>query len=280
MIIDYIKLKLYRRFQKRFRLRKTKILNYTVFYNDPRSLFSEYKLIFKDKIYHFGSENNSPLIVDGGGHIGLAVLYFKHIYPKSKIMIFEPDPEALPLLKRNIETNDLKNISDITGRESLEFASLATGKSKLSPVDSLANITIYPLGLGDQEAEVYLENSGTDAAKIGNSNLGTKIKTVKLSDYINSEIDFLKLNIEGAELNVIKDLELNNKLNNIKEMVIEWHSFAEQSQNLGELLTILEKNNFKYLINHYDYLINKVLKPPFSLKDKTQYYLLIYAKKI
>lgn len=180
----------------------------------------------------------------------MAAIYFKHIHSKSKITIFEPDPEALPLLKKNIETNDLKNI------------------------------TIYPLGLSDQEAEAYLENSGTDGAKIGNSNLGNKIKVVKLSDYINSEIDFLKLNIEGAELKVIKDLELNNKLNNINELVIEWHSFAGQNQNLGELLTILEKNNFKYLINHYDYLINKALRPPFCLGDKTQYYLLIYAKKI
>lgn len=250
MLTDFIKLKFYRRFQKRFRPRKTKILNYAVFYNDPRSLFTEFRTIFRNKIYHFDSLAESPTIIDGGGHIGLAVLYFKHIYPKSKIMIFEPDPEALPLLKKNIEINDLKNI------------------------------TIYPLGLSGQEAEAYLENSGTDGAKIGNSNLGNKIKVVKLSDYINSEIDFLKLNIEGAEFKVIKDLELNNKLKNINEMVIEWHSFAGQSQNLGELLTILERNNFKYLINHYDYLINKVLRPPFSLKDKTQYYLLIYAKKI
>ncbi|MEK7507169.1 MAG: FkbM family methyltransferase [Patescibacteria group bacterium] len=197
-----------------------------------------------------GSSAKSPAIIDGGGHIGMAALYFKHIHPKSKIMIFEPDPEALSLLRKNIKTNDLKNI------------------------------IIYPLGLSDQETEEYLENSGTDGAKIGNSNLGNKIKTVKLSYYINSEIDFLKLNIEGAELKVIKDLELNNKLNNISEMVIEWHSFVGQSQNLGELLTILERNNFKYLINHHDYGINKVLRPPFSLKDKARYYLLIYAKKI
>jgi len=179
----------------------------------------------------------------------MAAIYFKHIHPKSEIMIFEPDPEALPLLKKNIETNGLKNI------------------------------TIYPLGLSDRETEVSLENSGTDGAKIGTAGNGdNKIKLDKLSSYINRGIDFLKLNIEGEETAVLKDLAESGKISMVKEICIEWHSFASQNQNLGELLNTLERNGFKYLINHFDYQINLHLKPPFSVSDKTQYYLLVYAK--
>ena len=248
-MFTYLKLKFLRRLQKRFVSHQTKILNYTVFYNDPRSLFSEYKLVFKDKIYHFESETNSPLVIDGGGHIGLATLYFKKLYPDSEILIFEPDKEALSMLKKNLEINKIK-------------------KTK-----------IYEVGISNKKDIISFQNSGTDGAKI-NPQGDDVISIDRLSNHLDGSVDFLKLNIEGEELNVIKDLEETNELSLIKQMCVEWHSFAGQRQNLGEFLSILERNNFKYLINHFDYRINPRLKPPFKLSEKTQYYLLIYAKKI
>lgn len=245
----YLKLKLYKRFQKRFAPHQTKVLGYDLFYNDPRSLFSEYKLIFKDKIYHFDSDKESPLIVDGGSHIGLSVIYFKHIYPKAKIIAFEPDKEILVLFKKNIEANELQDVKMVES------------------------------GLHSKDGELGFSSDQTDGGKISNDN-SKSIKVERLSKYINSDVDFLKLNIEGAELDVLKDLDANNKLGLIKEICLEWHSFAGQEQNLGKLLLILEKNKFKYLINHFDYRVNPRLRPPFKLSSKTQYYLLIYATKI
>lgn len=248
-MLTYLKLKLYRRLQKRFAPHQTRILGYDFFYNDPRSLFSEYKLIFKDKIYHFESDKESPLIIDGGSHVGLSIIYFKHIYPKAKIIAFEPDKEILDLLRKNIETNKLQDVK------------------------------IVESGLHSKDGELGFSSDQTDGGKISNDSSGS-IKVERLSRYIDSDVDFLKLNIEGAELDVLKDLDINNKLELIKEICLEWHSFADQEQNLGELLLILEKNKFKYLINHFDYRVNPRLRPPFKLSDKTQYYLLVYAKKI
>ena len=248
-MLTHLKLKFYRRFQKRFVPHQTKILNYTVFYNDPRSLFSEYKLIFKDKIYHFESENNSPLIIDGGGHIGLATLYFKNLYPDSEVLIFEPDKEALSFLNKNIEFNEIKRAKT------------------------------YEVGISDKKDTINFQDSGTDGAKVCLQGSGT-INIDRLSGYLNKTVDFMKLNIEGEELNVLKDLEETNKLGLVKQMCVEWHSFAGQNQNLGEFLSIFERNNFKYLINHFDYRVNPRLRPPFKLSGKTQYYLLIYATKI
>lgn len=248
-MFTYLKLKLLRRCQKRFVPHQTKISNYTVFYKDPRSLFSEYKLIFKDKIYHFESRTDSPLIIDGGGHIGLATLYFKKLYPDSEIIIFEPDKETLPILKKNLQINDIKNVK------------------------------IHEVGLSNKEGTVKFQNTGTDSAKLGLEGNGV-INVGKLSNYIDKPVDFMKLNIEGEELSVLKDLEETNKLGLIKQLCVEWHSFAGQEQDLGEFLSILERNKFRYLINHFDYRVNPRLKPPFQLSDKTQYYLLVYATKI
>lgn len=250
MNIDYMKLRFYRRFQKRFFSHKTKIWGYVVFYNDPRSLYSEFKNIFLNKIYHFESESKNPLIIDGGGHIGLATFYFKKIYPDSRIIIFEPDIQSLKLLKKNLETNKIKET------------------------------TVWPIGLSNRRAEAEIENSGTDGAKVGTAQNGKNIiRLDKLSNYLDRETDFLKLNIEGEETAVLKDLAESGKISLIKKMCLEWHSFAGQPQNLGELLIILEKNNFKYLINHFDYKINPRLKPPFKAADKIQYYLLVYAER-
>lgn len=248
-MFTYLKLKLLRRLQKRFVPHKTKVLNYIVFYNDPRSLFSEYKLIFKDKIYHFESENNSPLIIDGGGHIGLATLYFKNLYPNSEILIFEPDKKVLSFLNKNIKINGIKQAK------------------------------VYEIGISNKKDTVRLQNSGTDGANV-NPQGDSSINTDRLSGYISKAVDFMKLNIEGEELNVIRDLDETNKLGLIKQMCLEWHSFSGQGQNLGELLSVLEKNGFKYLINHFDYRVNPRLRPPFKLPEKTQYYLLVYATKI
>lgn len=248
-MFTYLKLKLCRRLQKRFIPHQIKILNYTVFYNDPRSLFSEYKLIFKDKIYHFESENNSPLIIDGGGHIGLATLYFKNLYPDSEILIFEPDKKVLLMLNKNIKVNGIK-------------------KAK-----------VHEIGVSNRKDTINFQDTGTDDAKVNPQGSST-VNVDRLSNYLNRTVDFMKLNIEGEELNVLKELEETNKLWLIRQMCVEWHSFAGQSQNLGEFLSILERNNFRYLINHFDYRVNPRLKPPFKLSDKTQYYLLIYATKI
>ena len=248
MFWTYLKLKLNRRLLKRFGVRKTKVLNFTVHYNDTRSLFSEFKNIFIDKIYHFTSANPTPTIIDGGGHIGLSTLYFKHIYPSAKITIFEPDAVSLEMLRKNI------------------------GDNKLS------DITLVESGLYSSDKKVSFIANQTDASKITEAG-NQEIPVERLSKYITSEVDFMKLNIEGSELEVLTELQQSGKLSNIKEMCIEWHSFSRQSQNLGELLTILEKNNYKYLINHFDYRVNKVLKPPFKVEDKTQYYLLVYAKR-
>ena len=70
------------------------------------------------------------------------------------------------------------------------------------------------------------------------------------------------------------------KLKKFKKVIIEWHSFRKDKQNIDELLSILKKNNFKYIINDFGRESNPAVKTPFYLDNNTQFYLLIYAKKI
>lgn len=245
----YWKLKILESAAVRFKERTIKILGFHIHYCDLRSLYMEFKDIFKNGIYYFQANNDAPKIIDGGGFIGISVLYFKYLYPKSSIIVFEPSPSAFTYLKKNIHENNV------------------------------SGVTLVEKGLSGENAEMRFEESGRDAGKISTEGL-KKISATQLSSYINSSLDFLKLNIEGAELAVLRDLDKNDSLRYIKELCLEWHSFKEESQNLDEILAILKKNNFKYLINHFDYITNRAVRPPFRLDHKTQYYLLVYAKKI
>src|SRR3954466_14635128 len=50
---------------------------FTIHYVDLMSVFMEYKDIFGHAIYHFDSDKRYPRVIDGGGYIGMSVLYFK-----------------------------------------------------------------------------------------------------------------------------------------------------------------------------------------------------------
>jgi hypothetical protein len=66
---------------------------------------------------------------------------------------------------------------------------------------------------------------------------------VQLSEFINQKVDFLKIDIEGAELSVLK--EIQGKLNMVKYIFIEYHSVVNKEQEFDLLLSILKKEGFR-----------------------------------
>ena len=238
------RIKLLLKNKERFKEYKIKISNYIIYLNDPLSFYYEFRDIFKNQIYYFYTEKKDPFIIDGGGFIGASVVYFKNIYPDSEILVFEPDKNALNFLHKNIETNQLKNIKVIES------------------------------GLYSEDTELNFNPDNADGGKIDEAG-DLEIKVEKLSKYINKNVDFLKLNIEGAELEVFQDLDKNDKWKFINELCIECHSFKGEGQDLDEILKILKYNNFKYYISNFE----GSPKGKFCLDENTQFYLLVYAKK-
>lgn len=225
-----------------------KLGKYSVEYIDSLSMYHEFKDIFEKQIYYFDSKKISPLIIDAGGYIGLSVLYFKSIYPQAHITVFEPDPNIFLVLKRNIEANNLKAVKLINA---------GLGKINIS-------------------TDFYPDHSdGGSIFKTNTNNKTTKIYVVKLSSFINQPVDLLKMNIEGAEGDVFEEIE--NKLHFIKEIIFEYHAFHNLTQNLGKILTILDRNSFRYLITN---AVGNKINIPFHLPKKYQYFNLIYAKQI
>ena len=196
--------------------------------------------IFKEKCYEFKSETKSPLIIDCGSNIGLSIIYFKKLFPDSKIFGFEPDKEIFKILESNISALNFNHVKLFN-----KGVWKHTGKLKFFKEGSLAGSFI------------------TDFEK---NNTTEEIEVIRLKDFLNQEIDFLKIDVEGSENELIADIE--TELKNVKRIFIEYHSVPNSKQRLQELLQVLVNANFRYYIKEANSLTtNPLINLPTSAFD-------------
>jgi FkbM family methyltransferase len=203
-----------------------KLLNFYIRSYDLFDILRLFRSIFIIQEYFFESSTPKPLIIDCGSHVGMSILYFKVLYPNSKILGFEPAPETYSFLKENIDRNDLKDVILIN-----KVLSNREGE----------RVRFY--GDTSQDSSLYKENWDEPVNE-------TELETTKLSKYIDRDVDFLKLDIEGAERLVFKDLATENKFSMIKQLVFEYHHHLMPDEDeFSKYLKILEDNNFGYIIH-------------------------------
>jgi len=194
------------------------VLGYNFTVPDVLSFIWQFKEIFADNSYLFKTGSEKPVIYDCGANIGTSVVYFKQTFPNAVIKAFEADPKILEILNQNISKNNISNIEII-------------GKA------------VWVNNNG-----VEFSQEGADGSSIfGNKNKVT-VPSVRLKNMLDNEekIDLLKMDIEGAEVEVIKDC--NSSLKKAEHIFIEFHSFVNDEQKLSSLLLTLSNNGFRYFI--------------------------------
>jgi hypothetical protein len=72
------------------------------------------------------------------------------------------------------------------------------------------------------------------------------IEAVPLLDYLTPDVDFLKIDIEGAEDTVLKYCGAG--LQNAKHIFFEYHNNVNSKQTLHQLLELVESLGFHYYI--------------------------------
>jgi len=162
--------------------------------------FSIYKDVFFFKEYKFSTSKKAPNIIDCGSHIGIPILYFKSVYPGARILAFEPNPTTFQLLKTNLRNNSIKNVK-------VNNAALALSKGK---------IHFYVHKYGWNWGDAGVKNTWYSPRKYKT----ITVPSVRLSSYVTKPVDLLKIDIEGMEVAVLKDLRSENKLRFVKEIVI------------------------------------------------------------
>ena len=185
--------------------------------------------VLVDEIYKFEANTISPTIIDCGASIGLSIIYLKRLFPNSSIIAFEPDKKIYEVCKNNINLFKFSSVEIIDAAVWVE-----NGITSFLPDDSLGGKIVSSIDV-KKDSSLYA------------------IKTIRLKDYITKKIDFLKIDIEGAELDVLRDCQ--QELRFVDKMFVEDHSDVTKPQQLQELLDIISKAGFRYYIKHaMDYM--------------------------
>lgn len=195
----------------------------SIYYVDPVTLVSGNKEIFIDEVYKFSPKQKNPIVIDCGANIGLATIYFALVYD-GLVFSYEADPNIFKCLMRNLETLSLNEKVKVT------------------------NSAIWTT---NGEIEFDVEGGFSGQIKVhGHSQVKQTIKVPSLTlRSILSKfdiIDMLKIDIEGAEYDVL--LDNYDALENVNCLFIEYHSHISEEQKLDQILGNLSKIGFRYSV--------------------------------
>jgi len=170
--------------------------------------------------------NESDVIIDVGANVGYYTLQLsQYLGNTGKIISIEPDPETCDTLKKNCQLNNLKNI--------IIHNCAISSKTGV--------ITLYKSETHSGESSIY-------STSIENKKSSISIPSYSLDDLLNtkySKIDFIKIDVEGAELDVLKGGTKTLKIT--KKILIELHEdlLKKNKQNSEMILNLLKNNDFK-----------------------------------
>lgn len=195
-------------------------LGKNLYIHDIASFDLCYAELFQSEMYKFKASSSSPYIIDCGANLGMSVIYFKELYPNATIIAFEADEYIFGFLEKNMKSFDYENVQLIN-------------KAVWNCDDTLSFLVEGGAG-GRLEKETAIGKF-------------KKVTSTSLKKYlIGRKVDFLKIDIEGAEYEVLRDCE--NELKDIDYIFIEYHSMPDKEKNLHKILEIVQKAGFKYHI--------------------------------
>ncbi len=198
------------------KLRHWHIAGHPLWFRSPGELMHGLKEIFVEKIYEQTLPSNA-YILDCGANIGLSVIYLKRLCPTAQIVAFEPDPANFEMLHRNIQSFRLQHVE------------------------------IKQAAIWKENTRLTFQSSGSMGSSLNPAaTTGLEVAALRLRDLLDRPVDFLKIDIEGAEYEVIRDAA--DKLSCVKTLFLEYHGRFDQNQELMEMLEIVRAAGFYFYI--------------------------------
>jgi FkbM family methyltransferase len=199
------------------KIRSHRLFNKQLYFYNPSELVYGLKEIFIEKIYK-QEITPAPYIIDCGANIGLSVIYMKQKYPEAEIVAFEPDDINFNLIKKNIDSFGYKNIE------------------------------LRKQAVWNSDTVIHFAGKGSTDSKIseGGAENTVEVQAFRLKNMLNRRVDFLKIDIEGAEYTVLKDII--DELDVVQNLFLEYHGLFNQNAELSEMLAMLTKKGFSYYI--------------------------------
>ncbi|WP_164744180.1 FkbM family methyltransferase [Paenibacillus barengoltzii] len=154
---------------------------------------------------------NNSVIYDIGANIGNHTVFFKKYYKASKIFSFEPVPTNFELLKKNVFEN------------------------------SLSDIELFNVGVGEtyKKSSVITNQTNMGECKLYDSPAGN-IDVLPIDGQDFDVPDFVKIDVEGDELNVLKGM--SNTLTKYNPVI-----WIEINNNFNEVDSFLSQLNYELI---------------------------------
>lgn len=198
-----------------------RFLEHSVSFRSRSEFLHSIDEIFIEEIYKLDLKRDA-YIIDCGANIGLSIIYLKRKHPKATIIAFEPDTINFDLLQQNIAAF---GFDDVILRKEAVWTT---------------------------NTKIHFSNDASQMSRINEIASGSKavieVEAIRLKDILSREIDFLKIDIEGAEYHVLKDIEPT--LHYVQNLFIEYHGTFMQNYEFNQILEIVSKQGFNYYIKN------------------------------
>lgn len=203
-------------------------------YSTPRGILNNF--ILKQYEYRKNNviivPNDGDCIIDAGGCWGDTALFFSEMVGESgKVFSFEFLPENIEIFRKNISLN--KKLGN--------------------------RITIVPYALSDKSGDIitYSYNGPGTSIKFRKTQKklpkNQTVKTITIDDFVKENelirVDFIKMDIEGSELNALKGAVKTMQEFRPKLAISVYHNF----QDLSEIPNFIRQLNLNYLffLDHF-----------------------------
>ena len=179
--------------------------------------------IYIDKIYtQFLEGKENLVIMDCGANQGLFTLYASQF--AKKVYSVEPSKEHVEVIKEMVRYNDIGDKVEIIQKA-------ISHEDKEVILHHNKNTTMYSL-----KENVADKSLGTE--KVEGVRLDTLFERYKIK-----HVDFLKMDVEGVEVEIIGGKGFENVADKIDAIVVEWHTWSSRSP--AQVFTTLNDYGFK-----------------------------------
>jgi FkbM family methyltransferase len=194
----------------------------------------------EDEIIEHFNPKQGDIVVDVGAHIGrYTIIASKRVGENGKVIAIEAHPGNYEMLNRNIKLNGLTNVM------TLNYAVYSKEtKIKLFLPGEKSNRTIY---------NTLISSRATDEEKFVEVNANTLDNLLQQGGISDAEVNWIKIDVEGAELEVLKGA--HDTMSNSKNItfLIEVHNVEDGKNLYRPIMDLMEKHNFKVEFeNTYD----------------------------
>lgn len=198
----------------------------------PKQFLSAFKESFFDEIYSrklpdtiLENKEKEIIVVDIGANVGYFSLFMFSQFPKARIYAFEPMPYNYKLLDQC--------------RKKYHHFRLHTANKAISDTNSTIVLHASKIDGYTTMASIFHRSTNDKIINVEAMTLENVMKKYNLN-----QIDFLKLDCEGAEYSILYSIP-KAVLEKVSVITVETHKGMKADENTFSLKRYLEQNKFK-----------------------------------